>query len=218
MVPYRLQKAPHRSNIAAVRKGKTADGNQFDALSRGLARTPTRRNVVRRVGGGGMLAVAAGAVGLRGRATAAQEASPAAGKGRYCAVPFEATIRQGPSAGQHFAGLLELVVTGDGAIDDAVFTISGGKQLAAKGQANGRAINLLIQAGDGRYLYGVGVADEPVATCPTVMGGPFVGPMEGDSEDWISPAIAEACDRCLKGCTDQRPGVCGAQCPICQGK
>ena len=55
--------------------------------------------------------------------------------------------------------------------------------LAAVGQANGRVINLLITVADGQTLFGVGTLAEPLDVCRGPMGGPFVGPAEGDQGD-----------------------------------
>jgi hypothetical protein len=111
-----------------------------------------------------------------------------------------------------------LVVQADGSVDQGALVTGPGDATSVVGQVDGRAVNLLFTVGDGRYLYGVGVAERSFAegaqqAVDGRMGGPFVGPLVGDTGDWAScccpsetnnftcPENLPACRRCA----DQNP-------------
>jgi hypothetical protein len=183
------------------------DGTRFDTISRTLAGRVSRRRAVGGAAGGGLAAALVGVGGGRGVARAAQ-GTPESEEGTgtlsagLCLMPFEAAIRQGPNAGETYLGLLALDVSSDGAIDQGVFVTTEGDDLAVVGQATGRAISLMITVEDGRFLYGVGTAEQPVVACDGQMGGPLVGPEGGDTGDW---AVVDLGATALAG---QRSNIC----------
>ena len=167
------------------------DTHRFDALSKALAGRSSRRTALRRIGGGGL---AAALVTISGRSAAAQDATPAGGvtsagelPAGVCAIPFEATVRQGASAGQEYSGLLIVKVEDDGSLAGDLIP-HGAAPISVVGQATGRAVNLMFTVADGQYVFGVGTAEQPLvgAECGGTMGGPFVGPQAGDAGDWLT--------------------------------
>ena len=103
----------------------------------------------------------------------------------HCDMGLDATIYQGPSAGLKMIGDLQFDVDDDGSLIGR-FILEGGGEVPVAGQVNGRAINLIITAAEGKYIYGVGTALNDITSddCGTAMGGPFVGPEAGDSGEW----------------------------------
>jgi hypothetical protein len=107
-----------------------------------------------------------------------------------CTLPFEATIRQGPSAGHALIGTLNFIISADKSIRGS-FVRKDQQDIPVMGRAEGRAIHLAFDlssaAYPGVYIFGVGTAIEPVESegCGTALGGPFVGPLPGDSGDWL---------------------------------
>lgn len=159
------------------------------------ARATRRRILLRGLGAGGAAAVL-GAVGGLSHRAAAQDDNET-----RVTLPFELSVRQGPSAGLTQQGILALAIAGDGAINRGVFVpvVDGqaGDAINVTGQTTGRAVNLLFQLPAGA-VYGVGVAQDDLRTAaglfdvntgtlsrPFSMGGPFVGPQAGDSGDWF---------------------------------
>jgi steroid delta-isomerase-like uncharacterized protein len=104
-----------------------------------------------------------------------------------CRSAFEATVQQGPSAGLTLTGTLSIVVKDDGGLDGQL-TLVDGSRIATVGQANGRAINLMLTTPDGQAIFGVGTTAQPISQCNGLFGGPFVGPLPGDSGDWVGEA------------------------------
>jgi hypothetical protein len=82
-----------------------------------------------------------------------------------CVVPFEASVRQGPSAGLALQGVLTLQVESDGRIDTGAFALADGSTIPVVGQAHGRAINLFLDLGDGTFIAGVGTAQYAIREC-----------------------------------------------------
>jgi hypothetical protein len=105
-----------------------------------------------------------------------------------CGGRFEATVRQGPSAGLSLRGDLVLRVEPSGRAD-AVLTLRDRSEITATGQVNGQAINLIFVVRPDTYIFGVGTLQHPVPECAGVWGGPFVGPELGDIGDWFSTNI-----------------------------
>jgi predicted ester cyclase len=101
-----------------------------------------------------------------------------------CNSNFEATVHTGPSAGLSLQGKLAIVVKEDGALDGQL-TLADGSKVATIGQATGRAINLMLTSSDNQQFFGVGSSEYAISDCTGVLGGPFVGPMPGDSGDWV---------------------------------
>jgi hypothetical protein len=106
-----------------------------------------------------------------------------------CVVPFEATVRLGPSAGLALQGVLTLQIEPDGRIDTGTFALADGSTIQVIGQANGRAINLFFDLEDGAFIAGVGTAQYDIRECRGAMGGPFTGPLPGDLGDWLRVPI-----------------------------
>jgi hypothetical protein len=65
-----------------------------------------------------------------------------------CTINFEATVHQGPDTGASWAGMLNLTPTANGSLSGALTQKDGG-QVQVAGQANGRAINLIMDLGAG---------------------------------------------------------------------
>ena len=105
-----------------------------------------------------------------------------------CGGRFEATVRQGPSAGLSLMGDLVLRVEPSGRAH-AVLTLRDRSEINATGQVSGQAINLIFVVRPDTYIFGVGTLQHPVPECAGVWGGPFVGPELGDIGDWFSTNI-----------------------------
>jgi hypothetical protein len=186
------------------------DAHRVDRLAKTVGARLSRRATLGHVAGGGAAALL---VTGRRRPAAAQEATPIveatppAPAAAFCVAAFTATVQQGPNAGEEFEGTLIFGVEADGAIDQAFLVPEQDDPIPVVGQATGRAINLLFTVADGRFLYGVGTAENPVAACEGViegtMGGPFTGPEEGDSGDWIVSRDG-ILDTCLSDCVINR--------------
>ena len=105
-----------------------------------------------------------------------------------CGGRFEATVRQGPSAGLAFVGQLVVRVEPSGHAQ-AVLTLRDGATLPATGHVNGQALNLIFVVRPDTYLFGVGTSQHAFHECAGIWGGPFVGPEQGDSGDWVGTQI-----------------------------
>ena len=105
-----------------------------------------------------------------------------------CGGRFEATVRQGPSAGLSFIGQLVVRVEPSGQAR-AVLTLRDGATLAATGHVSGQALNLIFVVRPDTYLFGVGTAQRDFQECAGIWGGPFVGPEQGDMGDWVGTQI-----------------------------
>jgi hypothetical protein len=103
----------------------------------------------------------------------------------HCEFAFEATVYEGPSAGLALVGSLQFDLDPDGGLT-GVFALEDGSEALVAGQVAGRAVNLIFDLGDERYIYGVGTALYNVRDedCGGALGGPLVGPEPGDSGDW----------------------------------
>lgn len=153
----------------------------------------TRRAVLRGLGSG---AVATTLLASKSQASGLKVAS----KETVVLLPFEITVRQGPSVGLHLAGGLGLRIGRSGEIDQGVFVpVQNGKEgqpISVVGQVNGRAINFLMQLPQGP-VFGVGTAGEDILQAEGLLdittgnlrrsfllGGLFAGPLAGDGGDW----------------------------------
>ena len=108
-----------------------------------------------------------------------------------CGGRFEATVRQGPSAGLSLVGQLVVRVESSGRAT-AVLTMRDGATLPATGYVNGQALNLIFVVRQDTYLFGVGTSQRDFHECAGVWGGPFVGPELGDIGDWLGTQIRPA--------------------------
>jgi hypothetical protein len=188
------------------------NGRRIDSISRVLAARTTRRTTLRQ---GGALALGAGLFGVTGKApmTAAQDTTgerPDVPADAPCVMPFNAAIRQGPNAGTSYLGYLALITEESGTTTGAFIT-DDEQTLAVSGQLNGQAANLIFTTEDGQSIFGVGTSAVDLATCHgafyTPMGGPLVGPGEGDLGDW---AVITEYDGIIEGTVTVADGTIGA--------
>jgi hypothetical protein len=100
-----------------------------------------------------------------------------------CRGTLEATVYQGPSAGLTAAGELSLEIDPTGGLV-GLLTVQDGPLLDVVGQANGRALHLVVELGGEQYLFGVGASQNDVSSCQDLAGGPLTGPSPGDSGGW----------------------------------
>ena len=105
-----------------------------------------------------------------------------------CSLDFAASVNAGPSMGTELAGTLRLDLAADGTLSGEL-SQEDGSTVEVVGSANGYAINLAFTLSADAVIYGVGTSDMPVAECTGTFGGPFTGPAEGDSGDWLARAF-----------------------------
>lgn len=103
---------------------------------------------------------------------------------RFLGGNFSATVLVGPSAGHELAGHLSAGVNAEGEITHGELTLVDGTVLAVTGTLSGHAIALAITLVDGRTLYVVGVAGQPLSTPAGDAGGTMSGPSSTDSGVW----------------------------------
>ncbi len=127
-------------------------------------------------------------VGVRLGLLYAVSAAPASAT---CTVTrFEATVRDGKSTGTTYSGRLTLDADVDGGLTGVLAPSDGSASIRVVGQADGRSINLAFDlgtdntGGNQQYLFAVGTLWNPFGQCSGAMGGPFVGPLDGDSGEW----------------------------------
>jgi hypothetical protein len=108
-----------------------------------------------------------------------------------CSIAFRATVRLGESTGTALKGTMEFSLDETGALV-GLLKQDDQPDIPVVGQVVGRAINLVIDISTaenpGLLIFGNGTALDPfdAGTCGTILGGGFVGPMEGDSGDWVA--------------------------------
>lgn len=165
------------------------DSRRFDHLAKQIAAPLSRRAALRRLAGSAV------AVGLVGQTSVlAAQSTPVVEEitEDVCVFNFEADVRSGPSAGLALVGVLRVPAQTTGTFDDGVLIVADPANpdvitsITVVGQANGRAINLLLDVGDGDAVYGVGTLETDLATCTGRVGGPLVGPAPGDQGDWAA--------------------------------
>jgi hypothetical protein len=155
------------------------DGNRFDALSRSLAETTSRRQTLRRFGAGGIGASLLGFAGLRNAAAQDNE-------DKTCKLQLVATVAVGPDKDDVFEGELTMVISPEGAIDDGSLKTNDGDEYELVGQATGRALNLRITVADGQYLSLTGTGQQDIILCRGGIDGTFGGPQTGDLGTWYA--------------------------------
>ena len=145
-------------------------------------------------------------------------------------LSLELAVRQGPNAGAAWRGELRVSTDETGGLSGVYMArkdeagasmeaaaadadpMAGTQELPVVGQANGRAINLMITVADGQHVFGVGTLENDISQCAGEMGGPFVGPEAGDTGDWAPCTFA----RCrLAGgtstyCSQNLPSFCAS--------
>jgi hypothetical protein len=103
----------------------------------------------------------------------------------HCEFEFDAAVYQGPSAGLALIGTLQFDLDAMGGLSGS-FALEDGNEVLVVGQVTGRAVNLLFDLGDERYIFGAGTSLNNVRDedCGGALGGSLVGPEPGDSGDW----------------------------------
>lgn len=212
------------------------DGIRFDGIARLLAKQTNRRAALRQVGyagaAAGLLTMTGGVGGSAAASARVASSAQAAGENVPFLTPFHAAVRQGPSAGTEYLGFLALNVDESGAATGGFLTTEDAA-IPVTGQITGQAVSLLFTPAEDTYLYGVGVTDQPLVGLhgytAIAMGGPLVGPGDGDSGDWAvaTPVVigggrrSSICKSCLQSCrngfgfgtiTPPEPGVCRDAC------
>jgi hypothetical protein len=165
------------------------EGDKFDDLSRSLAARVNRRDTLRTVGKGGLLASVAGAIGLSARGVSAANS----GQPVDCKMPLLSHVETGKNKGHRYNGDLEITIEGNGAIDGGTLTTSDGKTYDVVGQATGRSINLRIKLASDRFLSLFGTAEQDARICRGRIDGTFGGWAESDLGTWtlgVKPAAA----------------------------
>lgn len=162
------------------------DHQRFDSIAKSVARPPSRRQLLRLFGGGG-LAVALAASGE----------APVAAQGPPCTLTITGTVRVGPSSTQPITnggqpgvmqGQLTFTADQQGAISQGQFALSGGPTVPVVGQITGRAINLRMQVNDQLVIVAVGTAAQELTMCQGAVDGLLTGPQQGDLGDWHAMA------------------------------
>jgi hypothetical protein len=92
-----------------------------------------------------------------------------------CTGHFEAVVDQGPDKGLTLAGELVVSVDANGGMTGTLKS-AGEAEVAVVGQVTGRAINLALDLGGGRAMFGTGTLFQPISECAGTAGGPLVGP------------------------------------------
>jgi len=130
---------------------------------------------------------AVAAMGATGMAAAITKVLPATAQngGATCQMTVQALTSAGPSFGQAYAGLLEITIAEDGAIDSGNFTPEGGIAAPVVGQADGRALSLRVTFADGQALVLTGTGENAIDVCSGALSGGFSGPQLGDTGSWI---------------------------------
>jgi hypothetical protein len=178
----------------ALRQGKEGlmDQHRFGLWTRMLAERTGRRAMLLRsatalIGLGGAAAMFRGA-GATQTPEPEIPVSKATADGQ-CVMPFEVAVRQGPSAGTTVRGLLFLSVDDEGVASGSL-AAHGGIDADVSGQVTGDAVSLRFALQNGALLYGTGVVNGDLLSCVVYdMGGPAVGPAEGDLGDWRTGSI-----------------------------
>lgn len=208
------------------------DQGKFDGITRLLARQTNRRAVLRQVGyagaAAGLLTMTGGIGGSAAASARVASSAQAAGENVPLLTPFHAAVRQGPSAGTEYLGFLALNVDESGAATGGFMTTEEAA-IPVTGQITGQAVSLLFTPAEDTHIYGVGVTDQPLVGLhgysPVAMGGPLVGPGDGDAGDWVVPSVSligggrrsAVCKSCLQSCRNgfgfgttqpPEPGVC----------
>ncbi|MGI8550209.1 MAG: hypothetical protein ACR2PL_05315 [Dehalococcoidia bacterium] len=172
---------------------------RFDALAKVLAMGVTRRQVLGRMsrgGVGGMLLAVLG-VTMTQRSVRAQEKTEDLPN---CLYDFEATVRQGPSAGLALRGSLALVEDTSRDLGSVVgYLIPNGGNVTASdivpvtGRVDGLALILQFALANGSTMTGTGSMDNTIDACRGKMRGDLTGPQLADTGDWAGGADRASC-------------------------
>ncbi len=99
-----------------------------------------------------------------------------------CTLNFQAAVRQGPSAGLSVAGDLTWQIRQSNI--EGRLVREDGSEARVTGQADERAIHMVIELDGDNVLLGVGTSQQDIRECRGSLGGSLVGPQPGDSGDW----------------------------------
>jgi hypothetical protein len=124
-----------------------------------------------------------------------------------CTSDFEATVHQGPNQGLALIGKLTFNLDSTGDLRGWLQT-DDGQELKAVGQAQGRAISLMFNAGSQQYIFGTGTGEYPIHNCSGVWGGGFTGPTLGDSGDWLTQPGGRTIDPIDFTCGQELGNLC----------
>jgi len=168
------------------------DPNQFDTLTRHYATSTTRRNAIRGLAGGGLLA----ALGFRSAAPARVAAAST------CTLDWTGNVRLGPDTGVmlvtgasqpgELKGTLTLSLGDDGSIDQGQLSLLDGTTMVVVGQTVGRSLNLRLTNNNGAMLVAVGTGEQSIAACTGRADGSLTGPQMGDLGEWHAVATGGA--------------------------
>jgi len=149
-----------------------------------------------------LTAVVAGTVGTRQLGAVAGRSTISSSVAYKDVGPFEGTVYQGPDKGLSLTGLLKLRATKDGALI-GLLVPKHGPAVMITGQLNGAAINLVFYLGKGKHVFGAGTLAHDPGTMSLVIGGPLVGPSDGDSGAWdIISSLKQAASDFYQGFKD----------------
>lgn len=165
------------------------DPNRFDALTRRTATATTRRDAIRGLAGGGLLA----ALGFKAMADVREVAAQGT-----CTMEWTGNVRLGPDTGVmlvtgasqpgELKGTMSVSLGADGAIDQGQLTLPDGTTMTVVGQATGRSLNLRLTDGTGRMLVAVGTGEQAITACSGRIDGSLTGPQNGDLGEWHAVA------------------------------
>jgi hypothetical protein len=169
------------------------DGRAFDDMSRAMARGMPRRQLLARLGAGGLGAGLLAAIGVE----RTRSARPAA-QDDTCRLTLVANVRLGPSAGAVLAGTtpgelrgeLSFALGDGGAIESGRLRLADDTEFPVVGQAIGRAVHLRVQLAERQPVVLVGTAAEDLGACRGAVDGLLTGPQAGDLGDWHATATA----------------------------
>ena len=97
-----------------------------------------------------------------------------------CALPIYAEVYVGPYLGTVYEGTLSLDIDETGAIESGTFQTIDGQSVPLVGQADGRALDLRIDLGNGLLLTLTGTAELPFSVCQGAAATSFAGPEMGN--------------------------------------
>ena len=165
------------------------DAERFDRISRLLALSTSRRQMLGRAG---YLLGASLGMGAAGRTVLAQDDG---GPSPECRLDLVANIRGSPEGivlipedEDSLLGELRFSIAADGALENATFTLDGGAERVVAGQAQGHAFSARVDYLPGRTLVLVGVSLFPIDECRGAVDGVLTGPEMGALGDWHATA------------------------------
>jgi hypothetical protein len=119
----------------------------------------------------------------------------AAAKVAGCQYKFDATVREGPSAGTNVGGTLVLVQAKPddagsfkGAVVPPGVQVAGAQFVPVTAQVNGKDVTLTFSLADGSQITGTGTTEAGIGDCRGTMSGSFTGPKANDKGDWLGGA------------------------------